>query len=163
MRGREATESIRALAERQHGVVARRQLLELGVGPRAVQRRCEGGLLIPIFQGVVALGHQRIGLRGEWMAAVLACGPGAVLSHASAAQLWGVRGSRGPIEVLRRSGGGRHPGLRLHQTRALRPEEITAEAGIPVTSIERTAIDMAGRLDDRQLERFWSPPTGVDA
>ncbi len=154
MRDREATEAIRGLAERQHGVVAHRQLLELGVGLGAVQRRREGGLLIPVFQGVFALGHQRIGQRGEWRAAVLACGPRAVLSHGSAAQLWGLRGSRGAIEVLRRSGGARHPGIRLHQTRSLKPGEITEEGGIPVTSIERTVLDMAGRLDDKQLERL---------
>jgi len=154
MRDREATATIRALAERQHGIVARRQLLELGVGLGAIQRRREGGILVPVFSGVFALGHRRIDQRGRWMAAVLVCGPGAVLSHGSAAQLWGLRGSRGPIEVLRRSGGARHSGIRLHQTRALRVGETVQEAGIPVTSVERTVLDMAGRLDDRQLERI---------
>jgi hypothetical protein len=154
MRDREATEAIRALAERQHGVVARRQLLDLGVGTRTVQRRCEVGLLIPVLHGVFALGHRRISRNGESMAAVLACGPGAALSHGSAAQLWGLRGSRGAIEVIRRSGGARHRGIRLHQTRRLGARETTEEAGIPVTSIERTLLDMAGRLDPKQLERM---------
>jgi hypothetical protein len=153
VRDRETTETIRSLAERQHGIVCRRQLLELGVGLGAIQRRREGGLLIPVFQGVYALGSRRIDQRGRWMAAVLACGPGAVLSHASAAQLWGLRGSRGPVEVLRRSGAVRHPGIRLHQTRLLEPGEVTEEAAIPVTSVERAILDMAARLDDRQLER----------
>jgi len=110
--------------------------------------------LVPVFPGVFALGHRRLDRKGRWMAAVLVCGPGAVLSHGSAAQLWGLRGTRGPIEVMRRSGGGRHPGVRLHQTRSLGAEEVTEEAGIPVTSIERTALDMAARLDDRQAERM---------
>lgn len=142
------------LAERQHGIVSRGQLLELGVGRGAIQRRREGGILVPVFPGVFALGHRRLDRKGGWMAAVLVCGPGTVLSHGSAAQLWGLRGSRGPIEVVRRSGGGRHPGIRLHQTRSLGAEEVTEEAGIPVTSLERTALDMAARLDDRQAERM---------
>jgi hypothetical protein len=154
VRGREATRAIREVAERQHGVVAHRQILELGVGKTLVQRRVEGGLLIPIHQGVFALGHQRINRKGLWMAAVLACGPG-VLSHGSAMELWGLRRSRGAIEVLRRSGGSRRhrPGIRLHQTRALPSRDIVLEANIPVTSIERTLLDMAGRLDSKQLER----------
>ncbi len=109
--------------------------------------------MVSVFPGVFALGHRRIDRRGWWMAAVLVCGPGAVLSHGSAAQLWGLRGRRGPIEVMRRSGGARHSGVRLHQTRLLDPAEVTEEAGIPVTSIERTILDLAARLDDRQLER----------
>jgi very-short-patch-repair endonuclease len=153
VRDREATETIRVLAERQHGIVSRRQLLEFGVGLGAIQRRREGGVLVSVFPGVFALGHRRIDRKGRWMAAALVCGPGAVISHGSAAQLWGLRGTRGPIEVTRRSGGTRHPGIRLHQTRALEPAEVAEEAGIPVTSIERTLLDMAARLDDRQLER----------
>lgn len=88
------------------------------------------------------------------MAATLACGPNAVLSHASAAALWGVRGSRGPIEVTRTAGHRRPHGVWLHQTRALPPEDVTEHAGIPVTSLARTARDMAGRLDERQIEHM---------
>jgi hypothetical protein len=155
MRDREVTFAMRTLAESQHGVVAMWQLLKLDVGEGAVRSRREGGLLIPAFQGVFALGHQRLSREGHWMAAVLACGPGAVLSHGSAAHLWGLRGSRGPTEVLRCSGGPhqRRPPIRLHQTRRLDPADTVTERGIPVTSIERTLLDMAGRLDDRQLER----------
>jgi hypothetical protein len=86
------------------------------------------------------------------MAAVLACGPGAVLSYGSAAQLWGIRGSRKPIEVTRVSGHRRPHGIRLHQTRTLPEEHTTIEAGIPVTTLERTLLDTAARLDERQLE-----------
>jgi hypothetical protein len=155
MKDREATRLIRELAERQHGVVARWQLLEGGLGTRLNQDRAEAGLLIPVFQGVFALGHQRIGRQGRWMAAVLASGPGAVLSHGSAMDLWGMRGSRGPVEVLRRSGGvnRRRRGIRLHQTRALPDDHTTFENGIPVTTVERALLDMAGRLDAKQLER----------
>ncbi|HWO15923.1 MAG TPA: DUF559 domain-containing protein [Solirubrobacterales bacterium] len=88
------------------------------------------------------------------MAAVLACGDGAVLSYGSAAHLWDIRGSRGQVEVTRVAGHRRPHGIRLHQTRRLLPEHVVIEGGIPVTSIERTLLDNAGRLDDRQLERM---------
>lgn len=88
------------------------------------------------------------------MAAVLACGPGAVLSYGSAAHLWGIRGSRGPIEVTRRSGNRRPHSIRLHQTRSLPPADVTELAAIPVTSLERTLLDIAARSDARQMERM---------
>ncbi|HWI96241.1 MAG TPA: DUF559 domain-containing protein [Solirubrobacterales bacterium] len=89
------------------------------------------------------------------MAAVLASGPGAVLSHGSAMTLWGLRGSSGDIEVLRQAGGvhRRRPGIRLHQTRSLPEDHVTVEFGIPVTTPERALLDMAARLDTKQLER----------
>jgi len=155
MKDREATGAIRELAERQHGVVARRQLLALGVARSLIQGRVEAGLLVPVFQGVFALGHRHVSRRGQMMTAVLASGPGAVLSHGSAMELWGVRGARGPIEVLRRSGGPRsvRREIRLHQTRSLPHGHITRKEKIPVTTVERTFLDMAGRLDAKQQER----------
>jgi hypothetical protein len=134
-------------------VVAWRQLIELGLGRGQVEDRVRGGRLVVLHRGVFALGHRRIGIHGNWLAAVLACGPHAVLSYGSAAALWGIRGSRGPIEVTRRSGHRRPHGIRLHQTRSLPPEHVTVEAGIPVTTPERTLLDLAARLDARQLER----------
>lgn len=150
---RGATREIRELAERQHGVVARRQLLEMGIERGLIRARVDSGWLVPLHHGVFSLGHGRLTRQGEWMAAVLACGPGAVLSHGSAAHLWGIRGSRGPIEVTRLSGHRRPHGVRLHQTRWLPPEQRVVEAGIPVISLERAMLDIAGGLDDRQLER----------
>lgn len=149
---REATAGVRRLAERQHGVVAWRQLISLGMTEGQIKSRIRDGQLIPLHRGVFAVGHRRLGLYGEWMAAVLACGPGAVLSYGTAAQLWGIRGSRRPIEVTRVSGHRRPHGVRLHQTRSLPPEHVTVEAQIPVTTIERTFLDNAPRLDAKQLE-----------
>lgn len=143
---------LRGLAEKQHGVVAWRQLIAVGLTEGQIKSRIKDGQLVPLYRGVFALGHRRIGLYGEWMAATLACGPGAVLSHGTAAQLWGIRGSRKPIEVTRVSGHRRPHGVRLHQTRSLPDEHITTEAGIPVTTIERTLLDTAARLDARQCE-----------
>lgn len=154
MRDREVSTAIRRLAEQQHGVVATRQLLELGIGAGVIEGRREGRLLIPVFQGVYALGRTRLSREGRWMAATLACGPGAVLSHRSAGHLWNVCGSRGAVEVLRRSGGATHRGVQLHQTRRLESFEMTVKKGIPVTSLERTALDLAGRMDAKQIERM---------
>jgi hypothetical protein len=92
------------------------------------------------------------------MAAVLAGGPGAVLSHFSAGHLWNLCGSRGPVEVLRQAGGAKgsgHRGVWLHQTRRLEPFEATVERGIPVTTIERVLLDLAARADAKQLERIF--------
>jgi hypothetical protein len=88
------------------------------------------------------------------MGAVLACGPGSVLSHFSAGHLWNLCGSSGTIEVLRRSGGAAHDGVRLHQTRRLERHEVTVERGIPVVSVERALLDLAGRVDSKRLERL---------
>jgi hypothetical protein len=155
MRNRKATHAIRELAERQHGVVAHWQLEALGVAKTLIQGRVEAGLLVRLFQGVFALAHRQISREGRWMAAVLASGPGTVLSHGSAMALWGMRNSRGPVEVLRQAGGVHRvrPEIRLHQTRALPVDHICIENGIPVTTIERALLDMAGKLDDKQLER----------
>lgn len=151
---RAATLSIRELAESQHGVVAWRQLIDLGLSEGLIKSRIRAGQLIPLHRGVFAVGHRRVDIRGRWLAAVLACGPSAVLSYASAAQLWDMRGSRGPIEVTRPSGHRRPHGVRLHQTRSLPPEHIVVATGIPVTTPERTALDLAARLDARQMERL---------
>lgn len=158
MRDRDATAAIRALAERQHGVVGHRQLLEAGVGKGVVLARQAAGLLISVHHGIYALGRGRLTREGKWMAAVLACGPGAVLSHFSAGHLWGICGSYGPIEVLRRSGGLHpqdHRGVELHQTRRLEPYEVTMERGIPIAVLERVLLDLAARTGAKRLERTF--------
>jgi very-short-patch-repair endonuclease len=158
MKDREVTAAIRRLAEGQHGVIAHRQMLELGGSKGLPLRRREGGLLIPLHQGVYALGHRRLTREGRWMAAVLACGPGTVLSHFSGGHLWSLCGSRGPVEVLRQAGGAKgegHLGVWLHQTRRLESFEVTVERGIPVATIERVLLDLAARTDSKRLERIF--------
>src|SRR5437763_2251657 len=157
MKDREATALMRGLAEGQHGVFSTWQLLNRGITGRTVESRRAGGLLVPLYQGVYALAHMRLTREGQSMAAVLACGPGAVLSHLSAAQLWGMCGSNGPIEVLRQSGGFHpkgHRGVKLHQTRRLESYEVTVERGIPIAVMERVLLDLAGRTDTKRLERM---------
>ncbi len=153
MLGRNA--AIWALVKQQHGAIARWQLLELGLGPRQVERRIAAGRLHPVWRGVYAVGRPLLGRPGRWMAAVLACGPEAVLSHGSAAALWefGTE-QRGLIDVSvpskRRA---RQPGIRVHRRTRAVMGEVGLHEGIPLTSPVRTLVDQATRLRPMQLER----------
>jgi very-short-patch-repair endonuclease len=133
------------LAARQHGVVAVWQLRECGVGRGALERRLALGRLHRVHRGVYAVGHRKLQWRGVMMAAVLACGPDAVLSHRSAARLSGVRpDSRRGVDVTVAGSGRRgRPGIDLHAVRALDPRDITRIDGIPVTTLPRTLLDLA--------------------
>ena len=144
---------IAQLADLQHGVVARRQLLELGLGRGAIARRVEAKRLHPVHRGVNAVGRRTISQRGVWMAATLACGPGAVLSHRPAAALLGMRNGAGAtVDVTVPRGLRRRIGIRPH--RALLPEdERTIHAGIPVTSVFRTLLDLAATLQPHELRQ----------
>ena len=145
-----------ALATRQHGVVAMRQLAALGLSQRAVSHRAAAGRLHRVHRGVYAVGHPILTVNGRRMAAVLAARPGAVLSHASAAALWEIRfTSATRIDVTIRSDGGRakRPGLRIHRATKLRDDEIIVQQGIRVTTVARTLLDLAATLPNRALER----------
>jgi hypothetical protein len=149
---RELDRTIAALAARQHGVVSRDQLFRLGMGRGAIERRIQRSRLHPIHRGVYAVGHPQISREGHWMAAVLACGEDAVLSHRSAAALWGIRQYSGRIEITvpspRRSGR-----LVIARRSQLQPDEITAERGIPTTTVARTILDLAAVLRDQPLDK----------
>ena len=135
--------------------MARRQLLEIGVSARKIERRIAAGRLHPIWRGVYAVGRPELGRLGRWMAATLACGPEAVLSHGSAAALWGFgKGPGETIEVSVLTGTPRrHPGIQTRRRTGLSSEELTAHKGIPVTDPIRTLVDEAARLRPMQLER----------
>jgi hypothetical protein len=137
-------------------MVARRQLLELGFSRDMIKRRIDRGALHRFHRGVYAYGHRSITMEGRWMAAVLAFGPEAVLSHRSAAQLWGLvpRSSIAP-EVTRRAHAGGRPRLVIHRG-ALPADEVGRMRGIPVTSVARTMFDLAGMLREREVERAWN-------
>jgi very-short-patch-repair endonuclease len=146
---------IAVLADRQHGVVARWQLLSMGFGPDAIDHRIATARLHRVYQGVYAVGHNRLTLRGHFIAAVLACGPDAVLSHRSAARLWNLLpDSRRMIDVAvanedRRS----RANIKVHQTRSLHPDDVTLLDGIPVTSVARTLLDLAATEKRDRVER----------
>jgi very-short-patch-repair endonuclease len=146
-------EVIAALAARQHGVVARAQLVALGLGHRAIDHRVACGRLHVVHHGVYAVGHRRLTRRGQWMAAVLAAGPGATLSHRSAAALWDLhRSAQTRIEVSTPSRRRHRPGIEVHRA-GLQPDEVTEVDGIPVTTVPRTLLDLAAVLPRSRLER----------
>jgi putative AbiEi antitoxin of type IV toxin-antitoxin system len=123
--------TIAALAANQHGVVARSQLLQAGLSADAIRGRVRAGRLLPLYRGVYAVGHAALRREGRWMAAVLACGDGAVLSHQTAAAAWDLRRSEGAIHVTVRNDLKAPRGIRLHRTRALTAAEIKEYRGIP--------------------------------
>jgi very-short-patch-repair endonuclease len=142
------------LAAAQHGVVALFQLLDLGYTLEAIKHRVAIGRLHPIHRGVYAVGRRELTRMGEWMAAVLACGDGAVLSHESAAALWAIRAESGRrIHVsVPRSADPRHLGIEVHRRSSLVAEDLTRRDDIPVTTPVRTLIDLGARLRPYALE-----------
>jgi putative AbiEi antitoxin of type IV toxin-antitoxin system len=162
--GRGRDTAIWALVKRQHGVIARRQLLELGLSRRQIERRIASGRLHPVWRGVYAVGRPLLDRHGYWLAAVLACGAGAALSHGSAAELWGFgRERRGLIEVsvpaCRRS---RLRGIRVHRRTASVMRDVVVHEGIPRTSPLRTLIDEAAYLQPMQVERAVNEADKLD-
>jgi hypothetical protein len=144
--------AIAALADAQHGVVTRVQLLNAGLTNQGVDRRVRARRLRRVHRGVYAVGHRALRAEGRWMAATLAVD--GVLSHASAAAAWDLRAtSAAVIDVTtRRVGRERRAGLRIHRSGTLTRAQITTYDGIPITTPARTIIDLAHRLPVRELE-----------
>jgi very-short-patch-repair endonuclease len=138
---------IAELAERQYGVVSRRQLLALGFSKREIEARINEHRLNPLHPGVYAVGHRVISREGRWMAAVLASDPEAVLSHWSAAALWMIRpNSRSVIDVTTPQKSRSWKGVRRHH-KTLPVDEVTVQEGIPATTVPRTILDLAATED----------------
>ena len=155
--GREAIDhAIANAAHGRHGYVTRRRLLALGLSGDAIQYRVAIGRLHPRYPRVYAVGHVPPAPYANAMAAVLACGDGAVLSHGSALTLWGFwpRWST-PLEVTTPRHA-RPPGLPVHRSRTLTEADVTEQWGVPVTSAARTAFDNAERLSDMHRARVVS-------
>jgi hypothetical protein len=164
-----ADPEIAALAEGQHGVVTRAQLSELGLGGRAIDHRIEVGRLRPMYRGVYAIvGPRLLTQHGRWMAAVLASGPGAVLSYLAAAALWQIRGGT-RLEVTVPRGRKARKGIQLHWV-DLPDDEVTIHHGIPVTTVPRTLLDISAvvqhaefRSAMRQADNSGSPTASGSA
>jgi Protein of unknown function (DUF559) len=146
--------AIAALADRQHGVVARRQLSAVGLGSGAIQHRLSTGRLHRVFPGAFAVGRTGLTGHGIWMAAVLSCRDEALLSHRSAAALWGFAAHAGSSIDVTVSGARRRgpPGIRVHGG-ILDAEDRASFNGIPVTSVPRTLLELAAVVDSNRLER----------
>lgn len=144
-----------ALARRQHGVVSIRQLRRLDYTHRSVQRAVEAGQLHRLHQGVYAVGHTNLSLDGRCLAAVLASGPGALLSHYSAGWLLGLISTRPvPVHVTAPVPRKRRDAVRLHRSRTFDDTDRALERGIPVTAVARTALDLAAVVRFRNLRRL---------
>jgi predicted transcriptional regulator of viral defense system len=153
-----------ALAGRQHGIVARRQLLELGFSAEAIEHRIAKGRLHPVRRGVYAVGWPEMTRKRRWMAAVLACGEGAALSHRSAGALWGIareREDRIDVSVRRRCEH-RRKGIRARSRPSLADEDIVVRDRLPVTTPARTLVDLATELDPTALERAVNEADKLD-
>lgn len=132
------------LAKQQHGVVAGRQLVRIGYSPSAVSRAVRAGLLHRLHHDVYAVGHVAISRHGFAMAAVLAAGDGSLLSHRSAAWLWGLTSRwANPIEVTATSPRRVRAKIRIHSAQALQPEDRDLQERVPVTTVPRTLLDFA--------------------
>jgi predicted transcriptional regulator of viral defense system len=149
-------DALAALAVEQHAVFHLDQLCDLGPSARAVQHRAAAGRLYRIYQGVYALVPLELVSRdGRFLAAVLACGPGAVLSHRSAAVLHELRRSdrtRIDVTIPQRSPR-KHAGIDVHRPTTLAPCDITVSRNIPCTTVARTLLDLAQVIDRRGVER----------
>jgi hypothetical protein len=145
---------IARLASRQQHCITWRQLLDAGLTPDGIGRRVRSFRLFPAGSAVYCVGHPAATMLEKASAAVLACGPAAALSHASALTLFGLwRRWEEPLEVTIRAGDRRPKGIRVRRSRTLRPFDTTLHNGIRVTRLARAVLDTAPRLRDEQLHR----------
>lgn len=153
------------IARVQHGIVTTKQLGEVGLTSPAISKRLRRGRLFRVYQGVYALGHDGLDQEARWMAAVLACGPGAVLSHGCATVHWGLlRPLDGPIDITvpTQDGRRRRSGVRIHRcatfeahlrTSGYEKRLATVRDHIPVTTVPRTLVDIRDTLPPRLVRR----------
>jgi hypothetical protein len=132
------------LAERQHGVVSARQLAAAGLSAKKISGESELGRLHHVHHAAYAVGHMCLSRQGRCLAAVLSCGEGAILSHRSAAWLWGLTTRwHEVIDITASSPRHTRPAIRVHSARTLLPEDKDSSEGIPVTAVPRTLLDFA--------------------
>ena len=169
--GRTADRIIAALASVRHGVVTYRELLAAGVTPAEIRHRVRVGALIRVYPGVYRVGHRAPSVEAGYLAAVCACGPGALLAGRAAASLHGlVRGEAVPPEVVTPTER-RIDGIRTRRCRGLDPRDRALFRAIPVTTVPRTLVDLAAVLpaDDRARScheagvRYRTTPAEVEA
>lgn len=148
---RSADRRAQDLAGRQHGIVKRKQVTGAGLSREGVRRRVESGWLVPLYDGVYAVGHMALTYHSDLIAAVYACGDEALASHRAAGKLWGIlRGSQ-PIEVTAPRSREPKKGFILHRSRHIHDEDRALIDNIPVTSLARTLVDLADVLSEERL------------
>ena len=162
---------IARIAGRQHGVVARWQLIAIGVPAGAIEKRLAKGWLIRVHRGVYRVGHAAPSVEATWTAAVLACGDGAALAGHAAAHLYGlIRGAAPRPEVMAPSSRVVE-GVTSHRARRGDSRDFTTYRGIPITTVLRTLVDLAATASEDDLARavheagirFSTDPAAVEA
>jgi very-short-patch-repair endonuclease len=145
--------SIAALATEQYGIVAHKQLRDLGLTESAISRRIADATLHKLHQGVYAVGHAAVSKRGTLMAALLACGPGAMLSHSAAAWMWGLLAQLpSPIDVTVTGHDRRHAGIRVHRSRTIRARDTREREQLRLTGVPRTLLDLVATGSRRRAD-----------
>jgi very-short-patch-repair endonuclease len=140
------------IARRQHGVVTRKQLLDARVSKEEIRWRIKRGALLVVHPGVYRVGHKAPSIEARYIAAVLACGEGAVLSGMAAGYLWGlIKGSAPPPEVTTPKDR-KVKGVQIRRARR-RETEATTHHGIPITTVPRTLVDISSMLSSADLAR----------
>lgn len=145
------------LVGRQQGLVTQAQLSGLGVGRRTIERWVASGRLRAVHREVYGFGPRPLTKRGKWLAAVLAMGPEAFLSHRSAAALWGLHGDQPKVDVTAPRGKQVLPGrkgIKVHRCQ-FDPGEVTMRDGIPVSTVARTLFDLAERSRPYEMKKAW--------
>jgi very-short-patch-repair endonuclease len=138
------------LAAHQHGVVSLPQLRDLGLSDKAIHGRLRSGRLHRLYRGVYAVGHTALTPRGRELAAVLACGDGATLSHESAGHAWGLLRRANAIHVTCKRSRPPGPGIVVHRLGLAERDRVTRD-GVPVTTVARTLVDLADVLPQDKL------------
>ncbi|HSI79214.1 MAG TPA: type IV toxin-antitoxin system AbiEi family antitoxin domain-containing protein [Solirubrobacterales bacterium] len=149
--------AIAALAERQHGIVTRQQLLATGLGAEAIKHRARRGWMQPVHRSVYLVGLAPLTMRGREIAAVRACGPTAILGHRSAACFWEMLPypadfDRVSVIVTNRNIRSK-PGIAVHRSTSLARRDYVLRDGIPVTTPPRTILDLASVAPEAEVER----------
>jgi hypothetical protein len=151
------------LADRQHGVVSTRQLQARGFSRSAISRATASGHIYPVHRGVYAVGHSSLSLHGHCLAAVLGCGPRALLSHWSAAWLWGIfKGSPIPLHVTGPIPRELRVPVQIHHSRVLTEADRAVHDGIPVTAVPRVLLDLAARDQRGKLRGYMERAEELD-
>jgi very-short-patch-repair endonuclease len=141
------------IAGRAHGVVTREELMDAGLTRRQIAHRLRTGALLIEFPGVYRAGHRAPSTEARYMAAVKACGKGAVLSGLAAAHLFGLlKGAAPPPEVTAPTER-RVKGIKTHRRRKMNPRDTTTSRRIPITTVPRTLVDLSSLLSLDDLAR----------
>jgi hypothetical protein len=141
---------VAAVAARQWGIVDVSELRACGLSGEAISWRVETGRIFPLHRGVYAVGHPNVPLAGRFLAAVKACGAGAVLSHYAAAVWWALLPWFERFPEITTPRPRSHPGIRTHRSDHV---ERVVHNGIPVTPPARTLVDLASMLPYERLRR----------